>query len=91
MKKMKFLIVILCLMMFLTVSNVEALPYKESRLFEKEVITISSEDIVAKQQEQEENKRRMTIYIAMGVSIVSFIVFIGTTCALIKQTKGQKK
>ncbi len=87
MKKGKIVLVVLCLLTILSVSKVSAYGNTYKKL-ESEVITI---DVNKERREREEKERKMTIYIAIGVSVVSFIVFIGTTCALVKAKKEQKK
>lgn len=87
MKKGKILLVTICLLTLLSVSNVFA--YGETyKKLEPEVITI---DINKERREKEEQDRKTTVYIAIGISIISFTIFIGTTCALIKTKKEQKK
>ena len=87
MKKGKIVSVAICLMVILSIPNVSAYGSIYKKL-EPEVITI---DVNKERREREEKERKTTIYIAIGVSVVSFVVFIGTTCALVKAKKEQKK
>lgn len=86
MKKNKILLLAICIMTLLSVTNVHAYG-KTYKKLEPEVITI---DVNKERREKEEQERKTAVTIALGVSAVSFLVFIGTTCILIKSKKEQK-
>ena len=87
MKKGKIVLVAICLMVILSITNLSAYGIIYKKL-EPEVNNIYDNK---QKRKEEEKERKTTIYIAIGVSVVSFVVFIGTTCALVKAKKEQKK
>lgn len=89
MKKSRSIFILFCILFLFSIHQVKASSFKSSyQLFETKEITIDKNKEVRK---QEETKKEKAVYIAIGVSVVSFIVFIESICILIRMKKGQKK